>query len=342
MKPVRFIVSLVVSAAVVGIAVSGEKGETTGPRLRPKTPAAERLVFATFAEDAASLEHALYLAESLRTFGGGLREAPVRIYAPKDLLEAQPAIAGRIAALRADLRTSAAPEDALPYPFARKVFAAAQAESDEKGRAAILAWMDEDTIILEEPRDFLLPEGFALGYRPVMHRRIGSRFGDPPDPFWSRVYEKLSVPESAIFPVVTPADGEKVRAYFNAGLLVVRPERGILRRWARDFPRLYRDPVFAEWCRQDRLKLIFLHQAALAGTILSGLKRQEMVDLGPRYNFPLFFKEMFGARREFDSIAGVTTLRYDIYFQNAATDWAERLKGPPEKIAWLKARLGRK
>ena len=300
-----------------------------------------RLLVGSFAETAEALEDTLYLAESLRTFGGGMKNAPVRIYAPEALIEAQPGLVGKIKAQGADVRTSRAPEDALRFPFSRKVFASAQAEKEAEGGAEILAWLDEDTIVLDEPRDFILPKGIALGYRPVMHQRIGSLFDEPPDAFWSRVYETLAVPASAIFPVVTPADGKKLRAYFNAGMLVVRPERGILRRWAEAFPLLYRDPVFDEWCRKDQVKLIFLHQAALAGAILARIRREEMVDLGPRYNYPIFFKEMYGAQREFRSVADLVTLRYDVYFQNPAPDWADRLEGPPEKIAWLRGRLGR-
>jgi hypothetical protein len=298
-------------------------------------------VFAAFAEDSVQLKHARILAESIRTFAGSLRGAPIRIYVPRELIAAQPLLVAKVQALRVEIRASEAPDDALRFPFARKVFAAAQAETDAAGRTRILVWMDEDTIVLQEPRDFLLPRGVSLAYRPVTHQRIGSSFDQPPDAFWSRVYERLAVPESAVFAVVTPADSQRIRAYFNAGLLVVRPERGILRRWAADFPVLYRDTVFVEMCRQDRFKALFLHQAALAGAILSGLGRREMLELSPRHNFPLFFREMYGARREFDSIADVVTLRYDVYFQNPAPDWSERLEGPPGIVAWLKDRLGR-
>jgi hypothetical protein len=245
-----------------------------------------------------------------------------------------------LADLDADVRVSEAPPAALRYPLAGKVFAAARAESSAVGRAGVLAWLDEDTVVLEEPRDFRLPRGVSLGYRPVMHKRIASLHAEPPDGFWSRVYEKLGVSPSAAFPMVTPADSQVVRAYFNAGLLVVRPERGILRHWVEAFPVLYGDTAIVRMCRQDRVKALFLHQAALAGAILHDVKRAEMRELPASYNFPLFFKEMYGARREFHSIAGVVTMRYDTYFRDPAPDWRERLQGPPEVVAWLGARLG--
>jgi len=93
------------------------------------------------------------------------------------------------------------------------------------------------------------------------------------------VYEKLSVPAAAVFAVVTPADNRKLRAYFNAGMLAVRPERAILRCWAESFRVLYRDAVLVDLCRQDQFKNLFLHQAALAGAILRHLAQREMVEL---------------------------------------------------------------
>ena len=142
--------------------------------------------------------------------------------------------------------------------------------------------------------------------------------------------------------MITAADQDTIRPYFNAGLLVVKTKREILRNWAKNFPRLYRDSFFVEICEQDRLKKIFLHQAALVGAILNLLKRDEMVELSPRYNYPLFFKSMYGALKEFDSLEDVVTLRYDIYFRNPAPDWAQKLKGPDEIIPWLKQRLDKK
>jgi len=305
-------------------------------------PAAARtpLVFAVFAEDAEQLRHALVLTESVRTFAAARKDAPVWVYTPPELAASRPDLVRRLVACGAVLRTGTAPEAALAYPLSGKVFAAAQAESAAAGRAEILAWLDEDTVVLQEPREFRLPRGVSLGYRPVMHNRSGTLYGGPVDDFWRLVYERLAVPESAIFPMVTPADSQTIRAYFNAGLLVVRPERGVLRRWAVSFPLLYRDTALVRICRQDRVRALFLHQAALAGAILGGLERVEMRELPPQYNVPLFFREMYGARREFDSVAGVVTLRYDVYFRDPAPDWRQRLKGPPEVAAWLAARLG--
>ncbi len=303
--------------------------------------AARPVIFASYAGDGDQLHNTLVLVESVRAFGGQFADAPVWIYTPSNVLKTQEKLVKSLSALGADVRASDAPVDSRKVPYAGKVFAAARAEAAAKGAASILVWMDEDTVVLKEPRDLALARGKSLGYRPVMHRNIGSLYSEKPDAFWRRVYEKLSVPETAVFPMKTVADGKTIRPYFNAGLLAVRPERGLLQKWAEAFTALYRDPVLVDMCGKDERARLFLHQAALSGAIMKNLEREEMAPLPDGYNYPIFFKEMYGADKAFDTLDGVVTLRYDAYFKNPAPDWSAKLKGPAATVSWLEERLGR-
>ena len=295
------------------------------------------ITFATNPEDADGLHNVVILVESLRTFGGRFRDAPVWVFASEELRRSEKVMAARLGTLHAEFRSSRTPPEALPYFLARKVFAAAQAEEEAAGTSTFLVWMDTDTVVLDEPKEFILADSVSFGYRPVMHQRIGSLYAEPLDEFWSRVYATLSIPPNAVFPVTTPADNKVLRAYFNAGLLVVRPECGIFRRWAVDFTSLYEDPYFQETCRKDEFKRIFLHQVALVGAVFHQLSPPQMVLLSDRVNVPLFFKEQFGAQREFDTVQGVVTLRHESYLRNPDARWREKLKGPADRVAWLKA-----
>jgi hypothetical protein len=303
--------------------------------------AARPIIFASYAGDGEQLHNTLVLVESIRTFGGRFADAPVRIYTPSNVLKTREKLVQSLASLGAEVRPSDAPWEARAVPYAGKVFAAARAEAAAKGAFSILVWMDEDTVVLKEPRDLLLVQGKSLGYRPVMHQNIGSLYSEKPDAFWRRVYEKLSVPESAVFPMKAVADGKTIRPYFNAGLLAVRPERGLLNAWAEAFSTLYGDPVLVGICEKDERARTFLHQAALSGAIMKNLGRDEMAPLPDGYNYPVFFKETYGADKAFDTLDGVVTLRYDVYFQNPAPDWSAKLKGPAETVSWLEKRLGR-
>lgn len=300
----------------------------------------ESLILATFAEDSEQLRHAIFLAESVRTFTGRYRHSPIWIFVPRGGAGCPEELQEQLREQRLELHESTAPAEAEWFYYSRKVFAAAQAEVEAEGRGKILAWLDEDTIVLQEPKAFILEPNHSLAYRPVMHKNIGSLYSEPLDAFWNRIYERLAIPSAAVFPMSTIADGEIIRPYFNAGLLVVRPENGILRRWAEDFTVLFSDRILNSMSRKDEHKRIFFHQTALVGTILNSVAREQMLELSRQYNYPLFFKEMYGAAEEFDSLEDVITLRYDVYFRHPAPDWRERLKGPSEKIAWLGERLG--
>ena len=305
----------------------------------PGSSGKHTIIFGAFAENEEQLYHTLVLAESIRTFAGKHKDAPIWIYVPESLAETENRMHQKFDSLGVDIRASQVQDAALAFYFSRKVFASAKAESEADGNAEILAWLDEDTIILKEPEEFFLSKDIHLGYRPVMHKNIGLLYSEPLDVFWSRVYTKLSVREESVFPMVTVADQDTIRPYFNAGCLIVRPERGILRRWAENYPFLYADPVFIDMSRNDTYKRIFLHQAALTGTILMFLQRAEMQELPQAYNYPIFFEVMYGAKKEFGSIRNVVTLRYDVYFRKPDPEWHRKLEGPADVIDWLKKRL---
>jgi hypothetical protein len=297
------------------------------------------IVFATFAEDGGSLSNVLLMTESIRTFAGKYRHAPIWVYVPTGLEKQNSDIIEILADLDVEVRSSEAPQDALWFFYASKVFASARAETDARKITHILAWLDEDTIMLQEPEEFLLPEGKNLGYRPVMHKNVGLLWTEPLDAFWGRAFELMSVPEAALFPMVTPADGDTIRPYFNAGCMVIRPERGLMTKWVECFTTLYRDSVLTEMCKADPKKRIFIHQVALAGAILKHFGRDEMIEFSSRVNYPIFFEQMFGAKRVFDDITDVVTFRHESYFRNPALGWDKRLKGPAHKIAWIKEHL---
>ncbi|MCW3978713.1 MAG: hypothetical protein NWF12_03095, partial [Candidatus Bathyarchaeota archaeon] len=127
--------------------------------------------------------NSLLLAESIRSFGGALSRAPIWYFVPyygeslsKDTRE-------RLLALSVTLTPFEIETEVARFPFTGDAEAAALAESRALGRADFLAWLNPNTLVLREPRGFLLPDGKSLGYRPVHHTNVGSRYGEPLDPF---------------------------------------------------------------------------------------------------------------------------------------------------------------
>lgn len=296
----------------------------------------QKVIFATFAEQEPDLFRIRMMIESIRMFTGRFKDSPVWVYLTEGVLASESKLLEEIEARGAEFRLGQTPEEATWFYLSRKVFASAQAEKAAEGKTDILAWLDVDTIFLQEPGEFLLPRGKNLGYRPVMHRNISPLYDEPLDDFWSRAYKNMSIPESLAFPMTTVADSDKIRPYINAGCLIVRPERGLLRKWAETFPLLYKDPDLKEMCRQDERKRIFIHQVALSGAVMKHLRRDEMLELSSRVNYPIFFREMFGAKRDFHDISEAVTIRFESFFINPPAGWEKTLTGPPDRIAWLK------
>jgi hypothetical protein len=317
---------------------------TTESETTAMTPAEEqdnmpdtRIVIGTYAADTDALYWILVMVESLRTFGGELRNAPVWVYQPDNHPELGESNRTRPIPEGVTFKRSSIPRDARQFYFSGKVLAAALAESDAVGRYQLLVWLDPDVVFVNEPRDLLLPDSISLGFRPVMHKLIGSRSSEPTDEFWTRVYDKLGVTAAAIFPVQTPVDQETIRAYFNAGLLVLRPEMGVLRKWPECFATLYTDSVFVNWCKQDQTRAIFLHQVALAGDILSTLRRQDMIELPATYNYSVFLQDKYPASMRPRSVDDVVMFRHEFIFSD--TTALERIRGAQRMYQWIRERV---
>lgn len=298
-----------------------------------------RIIFAAYADNADELWNICRLGESLRIFGGKCRKAPVWAYVPDNLNIDDERCIKKLKNLEIDIRRSYTPDEAKEFYYSGKTFASARAETAAEELTEILVWLDEDTIVLDHPEELLLAPNMVFGYRPVMHNRAGSLYGAPPNEFWSRIYELLGITDEMLFPTVTHVDQQKIRAYFQAGLLAVRPEKGILRQWPKDFQRLYGDKKIAAMCQGDREKNVFLHQNALVGAVLHNASENEIAQLSDKYNYPLFFEQSYEASGSYNSIEEVATARVVIHLDKLTPELFDRLTGSTEKIAWLKERL---
>lgn len=298
------------------------------------------LIIGVYCEDERALRETCLLAESVRTFGGQFSDTLVRAYTPADNAVFGPVVTESARRLGIDRRTVVVPEAMRWLFYAGKPFAAAQAEIDALGAADVLVWMDDDTIVLDEPSELAVDPGIVVRYVPVMHNRAGSLYDKPPDEFWARVYEVLEINREVLFPMITPVDRQRIRAYFHCGLLSVRPESGVMRNWAESFTTLANDSHILRMGADDRLRNVFLHQHALTGAVLHAVTRDRMQQLSERYNYPLFFDRQYTAPRRFNSIEKAVTIRRVVPFSMVGDNWHTHVIGPADKTAWLKKHIG--
>ncbi len=192
------------------------------------------------------------------------------------------------------------------------MYAAAEAEERAGARSSLLVWMGEDTLIVQSPTAFLLSDNASLGCRPVHHSRVGSVYDRPPDDFWSLIYRHCGVSQEHIFPMETCTRDNVIRPYFNAGLLVVRPERRLLAAWRERFEVLYRHPDFEPFYQRDAAYRIFMHQAVLAGTALNALREEELLVLPETCNYPLHLHGEYPQEYRPATLDGLMTCRYEV------------------------------
>jgi hypothetical protein len=296
------------------------------------------LIFTTLSVPGKTELDTLLLAESIRTFGGRLKDNPIWVLVPADLGSLSDPTQEKLAQIDVQIIPFEADREIIKFPFAIKTLVAAYIEGLAQGQTERLVFMDRDTIVLGEPAEFLIPAGKALGYRPVHHQLIGSAWDQPLDTFWELVFEVCDVPEGRIFPMVTHA-GERIRPYFNAGMYIVRPEKGLLYQWKDTFLKYYRDPRFDAYYQKDQIFAIFIHQAIFSGALLQALEPGETLQLSPRINYPLHLHEDIPLDQRPGRIDELVSVRYESIFDKAC--W-EQLPFSKSLKSWLKSqpRLG--
>jgi len=298
----------------------------------------ERLVFASIVfPDKTSETDALLLAESTRSFAGSLSQAPIWCFTPENGERLSSTVEQKLLALKVSLIPFEIDHEIQQFPFTGKVLAAALAESMSRDQTDFLIWLDTNTVVLQEPKEFLLRDGKNLGFRPVHHTLIGSRYEEPLSPFWTLIYDYCGVPKEHIFPMMTHVDGTRIRPYFNAGLLVTRPEKHLFQAWRNTFLRVYRNPSFQQFYEQDNRYTVFMHQAVLSGVILSKLATDELQELPLKYNYPLHLHAEDVTDHRPSSLEDLVTFRHEGFYKDP--EWIDKIPARKPLKQWIAERL---
>jgi hypothetical protein len=254
---------------------------------------------------------AMRLARSIRTFAGDLCFNPIWMFSQRNEDELAESTRQEIFSLGIRLITFENDSLASDIFFADYVTAAGLAESLAMGETSSLVMMASDTLVLRPPAGLLLPAGKSFGACPVHLKLLGSGYDDPIDEIWRLIYHFCRVDTGNIFPMQTIVDEQLVRAYFNAGILVVRPERGLLRAWQANFNSLCHLPEFEAFYQQGELFEIFMHQMLLAGSVLSLLKPHEFQLFPNEFNYPLHLHARVRAALRPTNLGQLCTIRYE-------------------------------
>jgi hypothetical protein len=196
------------------------RGEDDTPRLDGSEIAFMICVEANRLEPQARL-----LCESIRTFGGRYRDAPILAVSPRPHLALDPEARVRLEALGVTYAVAPLNETGSTYGPINRIVAGAWAEAFSQRPYLVL--LDTDTVFVGEP-------GFAragAGVRPVdVKGAASSGAGDPQEAYWTRICELGGIEPSRLPRITTTIDKVPIRASYNSGFTVVRRDLGILRK----------------------------------------------------------------------------------------------------------------
>jgi len=261
-----------------------------------------------FPSSCSDIETPLLIA-SIRKFAGKFSNSPIWVVTTKKNIEIPSEMIDFYNSMNITVISLDVKSDVIKLPFIGFTQAAAKAESLAIGKTNFLVWMGANSLVINEPKEFILADGINLGFRPVHHTLIGSLYDKPLDSFWEMIYQKCNVDESKVFPMKTHIDGNTLRPYINSGFLVVRPDKQFLQTWAEHYRNMIYDEEIGEFFKKDELYTIFTHQAVLSSLLLTEFEKEEIYELPFEYNYPIhLFHESLEVLQP-DSINQMITLR---------------------------------
>jgi hypothetical protein len=284
-----------------------------------------RIQFLTVINSVNDIHQARFLVESLRAFGGNLRDCPVWIFQPEANNLPEFSGLGEITPFCLEIEAPF-----RHYELAEKVFACAQAEEMAVGEARSLVWLNLDCLVVNPPVLFDLGTSFDVALRPVHIRNVGSAAGEPMDEYWERIYQMVEV-KDVCYSVESFVDSEIIRPYYNTHCFSVNPSRRILQAWRECFKMLVSETEFQAGPCQDELHRIFLHQAVLSALITKNVVQERIRMLPPEYSYPLHLLDRLPVERCFPSLNQTVCAVYEESEPIGRIEVQEPLK------SWLKA-----
>ena len=304
-------------------------------------PGRSGLAFVTFIHWESQEHSAAMLVDSIRRWGGEYADAPIYV-----VLTGPERTGYRLKDRKVELVRLPLTGPVGAFFLACKAFAGAKVEEMTAGKVGTLVFLDPATLILAPPREYDLKEGSAAAVAPVQFINTGQAESEPVDAYWGPIYRRCGLDPKKVFTVETIVDSLRVRAWLNCGMFSVRPERGLLREWAKILEEFVLDPEYQRKAITDPLHRTFLHQAVISALIVSRLERREIHFLPKGYNYPLFchgldFTTMTGAthripaRKKVKRFEDLTSVFLESLLDEHP-DWLEHVPPAGEPLrSWL-------
>lgn len=198
----------------------------------PDTLDASEVAFVLCVEANRLEPQARLLCESIRTFAGGYRTAPIIAVSPRGRLALGADARAVLESLQVQYVVEPLNETAISYGTVNRIVVGAWAEAHLSSSHLVV--LDTDTIFVDEP---CFPRA-DVAVRPVdLKGTASSGDGDPLDRYWARMCAFGGIDTSTLPWLATTIDDVRIRASYNGGFTLVRRDLGILRHTADVFLR---------------------------------------------------------------------------------------------------------
>lgn len=288
------------------------------------------LAFVFCVEPGTLESQAILLADSIRQWGGRFADAPIHAFNPRGRGPLANETVEHLSESKVIIHADRLNTEHEEYGYGNKVHAcdwAARNLGED-----VLVFVDTDTVLVGEPNDLTLDDGIDLAVRPVVSKGEGSTGPDDlNDPYWTRSHELCGVPAGRF--VETVRDRQRIRGYYNAGLVAMRRDSGISERWL-DFLRRF-------FATDHRLGAKFnnLDQHALA-MVAAGSDDRTLV-LDARHNYPIPQRARLPEPDRSRPMSELVQLHYHRWFhaRDFLTAVSPKFDLDDPRVEWLRSRL---
>lgn len=258
-------------------------------------------------------QESLLMIESFRRFAGDLKNTPIYSFQVREQNNVSAATLKKLASFNVIHQKVVLNHKYPNYPLANKPLLCAYAEQNID--AEIIVFLDSDLVFFGEPKEFLLPIKYDVGIRPEHEKMIGScGKNDPNEEYWQNLYRLANVCDRERF-VTTTVDRQRIRAFWNSGVVAIRKDAGIFSAWQVTFEKL-----LEEGSMIDR-KNFYYEQSALSATICA--KTDKIWHFSQNYNYPIHAHNLLAKSsrsRSFDDLICI----HDHLFRNRKEWYRER------------------
>jgi hypothetical protein len=259
-------------------------------------------------------KESLLMVESFRRFTGSLKDAPIYSFQVRDKNDVSPDTIRKLEAFGVKHQKVVLNTQYPDYFLANKPLLCAYAEQTID--TEILVFLDSDLVFFSEPKEFFLPPGCDVGIRPEHAKMIGSEGKhDPNDEYWKHLYQIAGLKEEPIY-VTTTVDRKRIKAFWNSGVVAVRPSAGIFTAWKNTIEQLLEPGVGINQ------KNFYYEQSALSATICA--TTPNIWTFSPGYNYPIHSHNRMPDSERLQSFNEIVCI-HDHFFRHRKEWYRERI-----------------